>query len=87
MHACGALTDAVIASAVQASARVAVVPCCHDVARFDAGALTGWLEGSLAIDAVRVRDLEGRGWRVWAQHIPKEITPHHRLLMACPPNG
>ncbi len=30
-HACGALTDVVLARAVAARARVAVLPCCHDL--------------------------------------------------------
>ena len=33
VHACGALTDRVIDAAVAAGARLAVLPCCHDLNR------------------------------------------------------
>ena len=84
IHACGALTAAVLAMAVAAGARVAVMPCCHDLDRADTGALTGWLAGPLAVDVVRATKLRALGWQVWTQTIPAEITPHHRLLMAAP---
>ena len=87
IHACGGLTDDVLAMAVAASARVAVMPCCHDLDRADTGALTGWLDGPLAVDVVRATKLRARGWQVWTQMIPAEITPHHRLLMAEPPKA
>src|SRR5438105_2128175 len=52
-HACGALTDLVLERAVAARARVAVLPCCHDLAVCDEGGLSGWVDGPLAIDLVR----------------------------------
>lgn len=81
-HACGALTDRVLAKAVAAGARVAVLPCCHDLASPDAAALSGWMDGALAIDAARAMRLEAAGYRVWTQTIPEAITPRNRLLMA-----
>jgi hypothetical protein len=84
IHACGALTDEVIARAVAAGARVAVVPCCHDEARSDSGSLTGWMDKGLAIDATRAAALRARGWRVRTQTIPAAITPENRLLMGEP---
>jgi hypothetical protein len=83
-HACGALTDRVIHAAATAGARVAVLPCCHDLDTCDAGALTGWLDSSLAIDVRRAVRLEARGYRVWTQQIPVEITPKNRLLIGVP---
>jgi hypothetical protein len=83
-HACGALTDSILEAAVAASARVAVLPCCHDLATCDAGALGGWLEGPMAIDATRALKLAARGYRVRTQRIPHAITPKNRLLMAVP---
>ena len=80
-HACGALTDEVLALAASARARVAVLPCCHDAARFDGGTLNGWLEPALAIDVARAARLEAGGYRVWTQTIPKDITPKNRLLL------
>src|SRR5918993_1639762 len=81
-HACGALTDRILDAAVAASARVAVLPCCHDLATCDAGPLAGWLGGPIAIDAVRAMRLQGRGYQVRTQTIPDAITPQNRLLIA-----
>src|SRR5262249_31590735 len=39
VHACGTLTDRVLQLATIARARVAVLPCCHDVSVCDAGGL------------------------------------------------
>jgi hypothetical protein len=83
-HACGALTDLVLDRAVAARARVAVLPCCHDLAIGDAGALTGWVDGPIAIDIVRAMALERQGYRIWTQAIPAEITPKNRLLLGAP---
>ena len=83
-HACGALTDLVLARAAGARARVAVLPCCHDLDRCDAGALAGWVDGPLAIDIMRATRLEQQGYRVWTQTIPAEITPKNRLLIGEP---
>lgn len=84
IHACGALTDAVLNMAIAAGSRVAVMPCCHDLDTADTGALTGWLDGPVAVDVVRATRLGALGWHVWTQTIPADITPHHRLLMAEP---
>ena len=83
-HACGALTDHVLDAAATAGARVAVLPCCHDVDTCDAGPLTGWVDGPLAIDVRRALQLEQRGYRVWTQTIPVAITPKNRLLIGVP---
>jgi hypothetical protein len=84
VHACGGLTDLVLERAVAAGARVAVLPCCHDVAGSDTGGLLGWLDGPLAVDVTRVAWLRSRGYRVYTQQIPGDITPKNRLLMAEP---
>ena len=83
-HACGALTDRILHAAVAASARVAVLPCCHDLARCDAGPLAGWLDGPMAIDAMRAMSLASRGYRTRTQLIPRAITPKNRLLIGIP---
>lgn len=80
-HACGALTDCVLAHAAAAGASVAVLPCCHDVDTCDAGALAGWVDAPLAIDLLRAVRLEQRGYRVRTQQIPADITPKNRLLI------
>ena len=52
-HACGSLTDLVLDRAARRGARVAVLPCCHDLATCDAGDLAGWVDGPAAIDIMR----------------------------------
>ena len=81
-HACGAFADRVLEAATAAHARVAVLPCCHDVETCDAGDLTGWMDPGLAIDAVRVMRLRALGYRVRTQKIPEAITPKNRLILA-----
>jgi Methyltransferase domain len=83
-HACGALTDLVLDRAVAARARVAVLPCCHDLGRCEAGPLTGWFDGPAAIDIRRAVGLEQKGYRIWTQTIPAGITPKNRLLLGGP---
>ena len=85
-HACGALTDLVLARAVAVRARVAVLPCCHDLDVSTAGALAGWIDGPLAIDVRRAIGLEHQRYRVWAQAIDGDITPKNRLLIGAPDN-
>lgn len=83
-HACGGLTDLILARAVEAGACVAVLPCCHTLKDADLGGLEGWLDGPLAMDAARVARLRAQGYRVFTQTIPGDITPKNRLLMAEP---
>jgi hypothetical protein len=83
-HACGRLSDDILDAATAASARVALLPCCHDMANCDPGPLTGWLDGPTAIDAVRALRAEGRGYHVRTQTIPPGITPKNRLLIGVP---
>ena len=83
-HACGDLTDRVIARATEARARVAVLPCCHDATTCDAGPLSGWLDVDVAIDVMRAARLETRGYHVHTLRIPSAITPKNRLLIATP---
>lgn len=83
-HACGALTDVVLDAAASARATVAVLPCCHDLARCDAGALAGWLDGAMAIDVLRATRLEAKKYHVRTQTIPSDITPKNRLLIGVP---
>ena len=84
VHACGALTDRVLARAMAARARVAVLPCCHDREACDTGGLDGWMDLPLAIDATRAARLAQAGYRVRTQTIPVAITPKNRLLIGDP---
>jgi len=84
VHACGPLTDTVLGLAMEARARVAVLPCCHDPDRSSTGGLEGWVDGALAVDVTRAARLRQAGYRVITRLIPEEITPKNRLLMGEP---
>jgi len=83
-HACGSLTDDILDLAVGAGARVAVLPCCHDLDTCDGGNLCAWMAGDLAVDAVRALTLRARGYAVHTASIPENITPKNRMLMGAP---
>ena len=83
-HACGSLTDRIIAKAVAARVRVAVLPCCHDLETCDTGGLGPWMAPDLAVDAVRAVRLREAGYDIYAAAIPSAITPKNRLLMGTP---
>jgi hypothetical protein len=84
VHACGALTDLVLARASAVRARVAVLPCCHNLRGSDQAGLSGWLEPTLAVDVARASRLDAAGYRVRTQTIPSAITPRNRLLLGEP---
>lgn len=84
VHACGGLTDLVLEQALTAGSRVAVLPCCHDLATGGLGGLQGWLDGPLAQDVLRATRLSEMGYRVVTQRIPGDITPKNRLLLGEP---
>ena len=84
VHACGGLTDLVLERSREAGARVAVLPCCHDVGNSDTGGVQGWLDGPFAVDVTRAALLRFGGYRVYTQLIPGDITPKNRLLLAEP---
>jgi hypothetical protein len=83
-HACGALTDRILDAAIANRSRVAVLPCCHDLDTCDAGEVSGWVDGPLAIDIGRAMRLKHAGYTVWTQTIPGAITPKNRLLLGDP---
>jgi hypothetical protein len=84
VHACGGLSDVVIDRAAATRARVAVLPCCHDLRLNDDGNLAGWIDGPLAVDVVRAMRLKQQGYRIWTQSISADITPKNRLLIGEP---
>jgi hypothetical protein len=83
-HACGSLTDEILEMATSASARVVVLPCCHDKATGDQGGVGGWLDPAMAMDVTRAARLRARGYDVYTQTIPEAITSKNRLLLAAP---
>jgi len=80
-HACGSLTDLIIDKAMEQHARVAVLPCCHDLKESSTDGLEGWMEKTLAVDTARAMRLRSKGYRIVTQEIPNDITPKNRLLM------
>ena len=80
-HACGDLTDVIIDRAADQHATIAVLPCCHDLNASPTHGLDGWMDKTLAVDAVRAVKLRSRGYRIVTQLIPDDITPKNRLLM------
>ncbi len=80
-HACGSLTDLVMDKAIESHARVAVLPCCHDLKKSSTAGLEGWMDSTLAVDTARAVRLRSEGYKIVTQTIPCEITPKNRLLM------
>ncbi len=80
-HACGSLTDLIMGKAIEQHARVAVLPCCHDLKVSATDGLEGWMDKSLAVDTVRALRLKSAGYQIVTQRIPGDITPKNRLLM------
>jgi hypothetical protein len=84
VHACGVLTDRVLDVTLAAGAAMAVLPCCHNVRAGDTAGLEAWMDGALAVDAMRALRLRGAGYRVFLLKIPEAITPQNRLLIGVP---
>ena len=80
-HACGSLTDLIIDKAIEQRARVAVLPCCHNLKESSTDGLEGWMDKTLAVDTARAVKLRAKGYRIVTQKIPDDITPKNRLLM------
>lgn len=80
-HACGSLTDLIIDKAIEQNARIAVLPCCHNLKESFTDGLEGWMDKTLAVDTVRVMRLRSKGYQIVAHKIPNDITPKNRLLM------
>ncbi len=81
-HACGALSDDVCATAVDAGARVCVMPCCH-VWRFRDD-LRAHDDPARVIDEERVERLQQLGYDVDVASIPVEVSPKNRVLRGAP---
>ena len=81
VHACGSLTDLIIDKAIEQHARIAVLPCCHNVKESSTAGLEGWMDKTLAVDTIRAVKLKAAGYRIVTQKIPETITPKNRLLM------
>lgn len=84
VHACGNLTDLVIEQAIAVGARLAVLPCCHNLSSANNEVLQGWMDIALAMDVARATRCQQNHYRVFTQTISAEITPRNRLLLAEP---
>ena len=73
-----------IDAAIAVRARVAVLPCCHEIGAAPDGGLCGWLEPTLAIDVMRAARLQAAGYAVSTRTIDPAITPKNRLLLGSP---
>ena len=80
-HACGSLTDLIIDKAIEQHARIAVLPCCHNVKESSTAGLEGWMDKTLAVDTIRAIRLKAEGYKIVTQKIPETVTPKNRLLM------
>ncbi len=78
-HACGGLSDTVIARAADVSAAVAVLPCCHEH-RFRAD-LDGVADKAAAIDDERAATLRARGYDAQLTTIPHDVSHKNRLIL------
>lgn len=96
VHACGPLSDAVLARAAAARSPVAVMPCCHSLRKQPLPPVRGLTEQKLrdaaralgpavAIDGFRMEALRQQGYTVFEATVPHEITPYNRLLLGSPP--
>jgi SAM-dependent methyltransferase len=81
-HACGGLSDDVLARAAQVGARVAVLPCCHHSRRRTE--LVALADPTLAMDEERVERLRARGYGAALLSIPKDVSPKNRLVIGAP---
>jgi hypothetical protein len=82
VHACGAMTDAVIGAALRSGGPVGVMPCCHSRATAAApDSLVRGLGLDTATDVGRTYRLEAAGYRTRWTGIPSLITPKNRIIL------
>lgn len=95
LHACGKLTDSVLALSIRAQCAAAVMPCCHSLRNFnppaalavDAHELKAAVDkvGPVAaIDGCRLELLRLYGYDTATRFVDPRITPYNKLLLATP---
>ena len=95
LHACGPLTDAVLALSVRSRCSAAVVPCCHSLRKYapppSLGLDMSTLRASAAavgpvatIDGCRLKLLSLHDYDVRTTHVDSRITPYNKLILARP---
>lgn len=75
VHACGHRTDRAIDLAIASRSSVAVLPCCHDVARVEVpnAVLARWSKRD-AVDLARIFRLHAAGYRTYARRVEDDVT-------------
>ena len=101
VHACGGLSDILIASAASSKSPIALVPCCHtrkkkallgasDFARKEYDAIIEAEEVkdlTTMLDEAREAALRNAGFDICTQYLPKRFTLKNRVIMGMPRNG
>lgn len=83
LHACGRRTDQCIDLAIQFGGSLAAMPCCYAMSAVKAPqAIARYLGPELASDVHRSYRLEAANYQVQWRHIPEQITPMNRILLA-----
>ena len=95
VHACGGLSDLLIASAASSQSPIALVPCCHtrkkkallgasDFARVEYDAIINADEVkdlTTMLDEAREAALRNAGFDICTQYLPKRFTLKNRVIM------
>ena len=98
VHACGGLSDILIASAASSQSPIALVPCCHtrkkkallgasDYAREEYEAIIHAKEVkdlTTMLDEAREAALRNAGFDIRTQYLPKRFTLKNRVIMGMP---
>lgn len=86
VHACGPRTDRCLKSAIACGGAVAVMPCCHHTSSYHQRprAFDEVLGTDLSIDIDRTYRLEGAGYDVVWNAIPRVVTPKNRIIIGTP---
>lgn len=101
VHACGGLSDILIASAASSQSPIALVPCCHtrkkkallgasDFARKEYDAIIQSKEVrdlTTMLDEAREAALRNAGFDIRTQYLPKRFTLKNRIVMGMPRSG
>jgi len=98
VHACGGLSDLLVASAAKTGAPIALVPCCHsrkklvNTSEYAREAYDSIMNSEKVpdlaerLDEARELALNNAGFDVTSVFLPKIFTAKNRLIMASPPN-
>ena len=92
VHACGQLSDTVIANAIYGNSPLVLIPCCHTKRSLDReqrsnfGLPDQMMDLSSYIDQCRIDNLRNEAsYKVLDTRISESITPKNRILLATPP--